>query len=309
MLAPLTANNFKPLSPMKTRHGVLRAPIAGPGFLVEVRKYGFEDPVYGVFQSPSCYVQLTLAQRAMNPVGAYREARADPAYARIGDVMLVPAREPLFTRSDPGEQQSVCCEFDVAKVRAFADIDWSSERLAATLDVTNPRVRMALHRLAEEVLQPGFASDLMVESMVVGLVVELYRQFGAPSRAIEARAGGLAAWQMRRIEDAIEDVAGSAPSIADLADECGVSPRHLMRLFKAAAGVTLGDYVAEARVRRAKALLSSSRPLIKEAAYLCGFKTTAAFSAAFRRATGRTPRQYRQEAAGRRSAARIAKRG
>src|SRR3546814_7646747 len=57
-------------------------------------------------------------------------------------------------------------------------------------------------------------------------------------------------------------------------------------------------FAAERRIARAKALLaersSSERgPAIKEIAYRCGFETAAAFSVAFRRATGVTPRQYR----------------
>jgi AraC family transcriptional regulator len=309
MLAPLIASNFKALAPLRTHHGILRAPIAGDGFSVEARQYGFENPAYGVFQSRFCYLQLGLGRPSTNPKATHREIRPDSVFARIGEVLLVPAETPLYTRCAAGEQRVLCCEFDTGKVAAFAEIDWDDRRLAATLDVDNARIRLALRRLAEEVLSPGFASDVLVESMVTALVVELYRQFAAPARAIESRAGGLAAWQLRRIEDAIGDAAGVMPSIAALAAECGVSPRHLMRLFKASAGVTLGDYVAETRIRRAKALLGGSRPLIKEAAYLCGFKTAAAFSAAFRRATGRTPRQFRQETAGRRASARIAKWG
>jgi AraC family transcriptional regulator len=308
MLAPLNAYNFKAFAPLRTHHAILRDPIAGDGFSVEARRYGFENPAYGVFQSRSCYLQLALGQPSTNPKATHREARQESAFARIGEVLLVPASTPLYTRCAAGEQQVLSCEFDTGKVAAFAEIDWDDHRLAATLDVDNPRIRQVLQRLTDEVLAPGFASDVLVESMVTALVVELYRQFAAPTHAIEARAGGLAPWQLRRIEDAVADAAAT-PSIAALAADCGVSPRHLMRLFKASAGITLGDYVADIRIQRAKTLLAGSRPLIKEAAYQCGFKTPAAFSAAFRRATGRTPRQFRQESAGRRAATRTAKWG
>jgi AraC family transcriptional regulator len=45
---------------------------------------------------------------------------------------------------------------------------------------------------------------------------------------------------------------------------------------------------------RARARLADARAPIKQIAWECGFETPAAFSAAFRRATGYRPREYRQ---------------
>jgi AraC family transcriptional regulator len=57
---------------------------------------------------------------------------------------------------------------------------------------------------------------------------------------------------------------------------------------------TFADYAAARRVARARALLASARPPIKEIAWRCGFDTAAAFSAAFRRDVGVTPSEYRR---------------
>jgi len=57
------------------------------------------------------------------------------------------------------------------------------------------------------------------------------------------------------------------------------------------------NFVAEVRVARAKCRLADRDGLIKEIAYECGFRSQSAFAHAFRRATGQTPQEYRQNLA------------
>jgi AraC family transcriptional regulator len=68
-------------------------------------------------------------------------------------------------------------------------------------------------------------------------------------------------------------------------------------MFRATTGRTLSDFAAERRIVRAKALLAGRKPAIKQIAHRCGFETAAAFSAAFRRATGVSPREFREQMA------------
>ena len=97
----------------------------------------------------------------------------------------------------------------------------------------------------------------------------------------------------QRIEDRVEQP-GKPPSVAELAAECGLSTRHFFRQFKIATGQTLTRYVADRKISRAKQLLRQASPAIKVIAWDCGFDSPAAFSAAFRKATGLTPRQFRE---------------
>ena len=87
-------------------------------------------------------------------------------------------------------------------------------------------------------------------------------------------------------------------TIPELAAECGMSPRHLIRTFKNTLGITLSEYIAGARIERAKNLLKQRDSLIKVIAFRCGFQSAAAFSAAFRHATGMTPKEFRDEYTG-----------
>jgi AraC family transcriptional regulator len=104
---------------------------------------------------------------------------------------------------------------------------------------------------------------------------------------------GLSRAQLKRIDECVQQP-GKPPAVAALAAECGLSTRHFFRLFKAATGRTLTAYVTDRKIERARQLLRPGGPPIKVIAWECGFQSAAAFSAAFRKAEGLTPRQFRE---------------
>jgi two-component system response regulator YesN len=75
----------------------------------------------------------------------------------------------------------------------------------------------------------------------------------------------------------------------ELASQLGVTEGHLRRLFRAAHGRTLRQYLAEVRVRRAAELLRTTNRGIKQAALQVGFTNFAVFRRVFKRVIGRTP--------------------
>ena len=84
-------------------------------------------------------------------------------------------------------------------------------------------------------------------------------------------------------------------SVEALAQLCDISSRHLSRMFKKTTGRTLGQYINEIRINRAKLLLSQPDCLVKEVAFRCGFSNQSSFSQVFRKATGKTPKKFRSE--------------
>jgi AraC family transcriptional regulator len=107
-----------------------------------------------------------------------------------------------------------------------------------------------------------------------------------------AAAGGLAGWRLRLIEERLQSSA-DAPTLAELAALCGLSVRQLTRGFRASRGCSIGDHIASSRVDHARRLLAGDHS-VKAIAYTLGFASPSSFCFAFRRATGHTPREYRQ---------------
>ena len=73
----------------------------------------------------------------------------------------------------------------------------------------------------------------------------------------------------------------------------GLSPFHLQRIFRESEGKSPNDYLQEVRIRKASELLDNGTPIV-ETALLTGFYDQSHFTNTFRRATGKTPRQYRR---------------
>ncbi|HEY3823869.1 MAG TPA: AraC family transcriptional regulator [Bryobacteraceae bacterium] len=82
-------------------------------------------------------------------------------------------------------------------------------------------------------------------------------------------------------------------SLTALAERAGLSTFHLHRLFLAAAGETPKQFTLRLRLERAALLLLRNEESVLNVALECGFESHEAFSRAFRRHYGTTPRQYR----------------
>lgn len=266
----------------------VRGRLALPGAVVEIHHYRFRGPQRGFFRPARGFLDLALSRRPGGPTGICT-AFAGSGPRPIGDMFFVPAGEAVETAWGEGEQLSVCCGLDMmAEALRFDE-----RTFEAALDLRSPYLREALIRLRREIEEPGFCSELLAQAIMTEIAVELARYLRQPAVHVEGGETRLTVGQLRRIDDLIESP-GKLPGIAELARSCDVSTRHFFRLFRATTGQTLAAYAAEKRLARAKELLATPRPAIKEIAWRCGFETPAAFSAAFRKAMGVTPKGFRQ---------------
>ena len=282
---------FTPLP--AARDGQL-ASVAGAGFRAELRRYDCETTREWAFKPSKPYISLTLRPGTMRRRGAYVLTSRRPELTDLGGLFLVPADTPLQVRFEPGVRDTLACTFDPLKLADLEDFTWAEETLASTLDIRNAGARSALLRLVRELRSPGPATQLVTEAAVLLAAVELYRHFRGRHQAEARTPGPLAPWQLRKVTERIEEASAAAITLGALAADCGISPRHLMRSFKAATGMTVGDYMTGTRIRRAGDLLGGSSMPIKQIAHRCGFQSAAAFSTAYKRLTGMTPAASRR---------------
>ena len=83
-------------------------------------------------------------------------------------------------------------------------------------------------------------------------------------------------------------------SLEQVARAAAMSPFYFCKVFKAATGLTLTDYIARARVEKTKQLLLNPNTRISEAAYAAGFQSLSQFNRVFRRGEGQSPTDYRE---------------
>ena len=84
-------------------------------------------------------------------------------------------------------------------------------------------------------------------------------------------------------------------SLSTLAAAQNISPAYLSTVFKKETGKTITEYVNSERMELAAHLLENSRLQVQTVAQHCGIMDVHYFSKLFKKHTGQTPRQYRQD--------------
>lgn len=276
-------------SNVMTIEAELRVPVA----TAQLVRFHFPEPADNVFCQDRYQLDLCLTPRPRNARACYPDRWSLDRFERIGNVFLVPPGEAMLARSDDcGQQTSIICQLHPESMRAWFDgeLEWDARRLMAGLDIRDGNIRSLLLRLAAEARNPGFASDVLVELIATQLAIELARYCTATNDDTPVR--GLAPWRLRLIDERSR-VDGKTPTLAELAALCGLSVRQLTRGFRASRGCSIGDYVERCRVEHARRLLAADQS-VKAIAYSLGFASPSGFCFAFRRATGETPREFRQ---------------
>lgn len=84
-----------------------------------------------------------------------------------------------------------------------------------------------------------------------------------------------------------------------IAEKLNYSAGYLSRLFSQHTGVSPYRYIIELRINRAKYLLQNHRELsIKQVGEMVGYPDQSYFSRIFKRLTGKSPQEYREESMG-----------
>lgn len=105
--------------------------------------------------------------------------------------------------------------------------------------------------------------------------------------------------KIREAEAYLQERFDRAVSIEQLGRAVGMSPRNLIRRFKAATGRVPGDYVQTLRVAAARELLERGGGVsVQEVCARVGYEDPAFFRQLFKRHTGLSPAEYRSRFAG-----------
>jgi AraC family transcriptional regulator len=246
------------------------------------------------------WVDLCLTPRRPTASARYVDHWGPHRSAGLGALLAFPPGEHLELKSGGGRHASLLCQLDQQAVEQYLppEFSWTDRRLEACLGLASEPIKMLLLRMNHELKNPGIGAEALFEALVTQLAVELAQYFWTVGEADEK--GGLATWRLRLIDERVHEF-GAPPSLPELAQICRMSIRQLTRGFKASRGCPIGEYVAQSRIETAKRRLISPDNL-KSIATELGYASQSSFTAAFRRATGVTPDQYRKQFGSKRSA-------
>ena len=156
----------------------------------------------------------------------------------------------------------------------------------------HPFLKGTFDQLSAEYMASGPGSELIVNKLTEIVLVELIRinfcrEEGSPF---------LTALQDKPVSRALQylhEHPEKSWTIQELAQAVGLSRAAFAKRFKALVGETVFHYLTSLRMERAKELLRDTTLPVYEVAERVGYESDLAFTKAFKKQAGQTPRQFR----------------
>ncbi len=245
---------------------------------------------------------------------------ADSILLRTGDFILIRTSSQFTLSSDPelepqdseaivaatgsseivlGETAGSCAMlrcgrfvFDTTNDALLWSLLPSLIQVSADQEISS-RLRSLLNMNDAEGQQPGPGSDLVVSRLMELILLELLR-----SEVLRLKPGskgllcGLADPVIAKSLSAMHGEVAGTWTVAKLARLCGVSRSTFATRFKTVMGLGPMEYLANWRIALAKDELSFRTKAIGEIALSVGFQSSSAFSTAFTRAVGCSPKRF-----------------
>jgi AraC family transcriptional regulator len=158
-----------------------------------------------------------------------------------------------------------------------------------------PLLSAMMSGMVEQVETPSFASRLVLDTLLHGLIVRLVSECSTLSEASSFAPHSISPRRLRRVLDFIDSNLGTDLELADLASVAGSSRFHFSRAFRDATGFPPYRFLIHRRIEAAKTLLLQDTLSIDQIAGQCGFNSQNQFSAMFRRVFGTSPARFRRE--------------
>ena len=234
---------------------------------------------------------LSLTYRNGYEVGRHRHDWAQLIHARSG-LMRVEAEGRIWLAPPTRAiwiPAGIEHEFKIRGEVTFRTLYVAPERAGGVtqeigaLEVGPLLGELILHILSLEMLDP----NLPGHDRLAGVLVDLVNQAQAIDLMLTLPRDGRA----RRLAGQFQDHPEDRRDLAALAPLAGASVRTLQRCFLAETGMAVDRWRQKARLIASTAALSQGSS-VTLAALDCGYDSTSAFIAAFKRQFGMTPRQF-----------------
>lgn len=152
---------------------------------------------------------------------------------------------------------------------------------------------LALRDIDHELKAGQYGADTALKCTLLQLLIMLQRTILQLEHRMNAEE-----WKQSIVREVISHLQNSPTGtldLNDLADHCAVSASHLNSIFKSVTGSTIASYSGKLRIQKAKLLLETTDRKLRQVAEELGYYDQYHFCKAFKKATGMSPSQYRQE--------------
>ncbi len=142
-------------------------------------------------------------------------------------------------------------------------------------------------QILDTISEPGPYAQFRILSALQQIILRIVDAFNQEPKKADPR--------MEKVLHAISSKMDVYKSVEDLAEIAGLSPNRFINEFKAYTGYSPMDYLNREKLRVAKLMLADLDRSITDIAFELDFSTTQYFATMFKKYTGMTPTQFRDE--------------
>jgi AraC family transcriptional regulator len=182
-----------------------------------------------------------------------------------------------------------------AALRDASDGKNGAAELRNSSNVVDSRVAALVTTLNAERVAGFPTGQLFLDSVEHALAVGLAEGYAVRRPSQRSYRGGLSPAHLRRVTDLVHAKMEEELTLREMAQSVELSISHFSEMFRTSTGQTPHQFVLRQRVERAKEMLCAAETRVLDVAIACGFKTQQHFARVFRRLSGVSPTEYRQE--------------
>jgi AraC family transcriptional regulator len=197
---------------------------------------------------------------------------------------------------EPFQAMSVFIELPLLQ-RAMEEVFGAEAAHARLRDVsafTDPVLDFWMEQLRGELMRRK-ASVMYVQAIAEAVAIHLARHYAETVRESKSGSPSLPGYKLRQVTDWMSEHIAEEFSLERLAAQAGLSKFYFNRLFKSAMGVSPSRYQMTLRMDEARRLLRETKDTVVEIGLSVGCPNQSHFARIFRKETGLTPSDYRQQ--------------
>lgn len=198
--------------------------------------------------------------------------------------------------SEPFQSMAVFIELPL--LRCAMDEVFGAEAVHARLRDMSAFTDVALSSWMEHLrdeLMRRHASPLFLQGIAQAIAIHLARNYAETTKESPSGSPSLPGYKLRQITDWMAENVAEEFNLDRLAAKAGLSKFYFNRLFKSALGMSPSRYHMTLRMDTAKRLLRETRKTVVSVGLDVGYANPSHFAQLFRRETGLSPSDYRQQ--------------
>lgn len=254
------------------------------------------NPVAAVFPAAAPELRTYTLPSDVTTVGYLRSGSA--VISATGSDFKVAAKETFIIEKIASAGVEI-------RVSADAVISWfscsgslpealTSAYLTPTVGIRHLDISGIMQKIKELLIVTEGNIDEPREKALSAYFFEAVSEFYYSSDPVNETASKRKLSEAERIRIYIDNMIYSNPSLDDVKDHFGITKMHAIRVFKAKYKQTPMQYAIEHRTEVAATLLATTDLPIKTISEMLHYSNTQHFSNSFKKLTGQSPNQYRQ---------------